>query len=74
MGQYSSNFSLKYLLDGGSDTRYDEINNLFTNIIRDTNLYKLLDSWYIGTSVQQDAIFNDNSGKITEFLLIFFLF
>ena len=55
--------TLRYLLDGGSDTRYDEINNLFTDIACDTNLYKLLDGWYIGTPLLQANIFNDNSGQ-----------
>jgi hypothetical protein len=32
-----------------------------------------LDGWYIGIPVQQDTIFNNNSGKITEFLIIFFI-
>ena len=38
--------TLRYLLDGGSDPRYDEVNNLFIDIIYDTKLYKLLDGWY----------------------------
>jgi hypothetical protein len=58
--------TLRYLLDGGSDTRYNEINNLFTNIAHDANLYKLLDGWYIGTPSQankeRNTAFNDNSG------------
>jgi hypothetical protein len=39
--------TLRYLLDGGLDTRYDEINNFFTNFAYDTILHKLLDDWYI---------------------------
>lgn len=40
--------TLRYLLDSGLDTRYDdEINNFFTNIAHDTVLYKLLNDWYI---------------------------
>lgn len=39
--------TLRYLLDGGLDTRYDEINNFFTNFANDTILHKLLDDWYI---------------------------
>ncbi|CAB5146031.1 unnamed protein product [Rhizophagus irregularis] len=43
--------TVRYLLDGGLDSRYNEVNNLFTNIAYDTSLYKLFDGWYIGTSV-----------------------
>ncbi|CAB5381075.1 unnamed protein product [Rhizophagus irregularis] len=39
--------TLRYLLDGGLDTRYDEINNFFTNFANDTILHKLLDDWFM---------------------------
>ena len=41
--------TLRYLLDGGLDTRYNKINHLFDNFMNDIILHKLLDGWYIGT-------------------------
>ena len=45
--------TLRYLLDGGLDTRYNKINHLFDNFMNDIILHKLLDGWYIGTPVSQ---------------------
>lgn len=53
--------TLRYLLDGGSDIRY-EINNLFTRIAYDERLHKLLDNWYISDIVKDDT--NENYSGI----------
>ncbi|CAB4404894.1 unnamed protein product [Rhizophagus irregularis] len=43
--------TLRYLLDGGLDERYDNIvNNSFSNIGQDPHLCGLLNDWYIKTS------------------------
>ncbi|CAG8765122.1 17124_t:CDS:1, partial [Funneliformis caledonium] len=30
---------------------YNKVNDLFTNIVHDANLHKLLDGWYIRTNL-----------------------
>ena len=44
--------TLRYLLDGGLDARFNETSSLFSNIVYDAKLHKLLDGWYIGASSQ----------------------
>ncbi|CAG8544673.1 8702_t:CDS:2 [Funneliformis caledonium] len=59
--------TLRYLLDSRSDIRYDKVNNLFTNIACDVNLYKLLDGWYIKTNlllqinIEEESVTENNS-------------
>lgn len=66
--------TVRYLLDGGLDSRYNEVNNLFTNIAYDTSLYKLFDGWYIGTSVNTKeeniniSVFDNINNTIIKFL------
>ncbi|CAI2187797.1 3445_t:CDS:2, partial [Funneliformis geosporum] len=45
--------TIRYILDDGLDTRYNEVNNLFTNIACDAKLCKLLNGWYIETPLLQ---------------------
>lgn len=55
--------TLRYLLDGGLDNRYDNIvNNSFSNIGQDLNLHRLLDDWYIKTSHHPINIEKENTG------------
>jgi hypothetical protein len=53
--------TLRYLIDGGLDRRYHEVNNLFIKIIHDVNLYKLLNGWYIQTNIKNNIV-KSNSG------------
>ncbi|CAG8633576.1 10834_t:CDS:2 [Funneliformis caledonium] len=55
--------TLRYLLDGGLDIKYGKVNDLFTNIARDANLHKLLDGWYIRTTLLRIDI---KEGNATE--------
>ncbi|CAB4418985.1 unnamed protein product [Rhizophagus irregularis] len=46
--------TLRYLLDGGLDIRYNKI-NLFAKIIYDERLHNLLDNWYISDIVEDNT-------------------
>ena len=58
--------TLRYLIDGGLDERYDNtvVGDSFRNIVQNPNLYKLLDDWYIKNSLQnyQSNIKKENPG------------
>ena len=58
--------TLRYLIDGGLDERYDNtVGDSFINIGQNPNLCKLLDDWYIKNSLQnhQTNVKKGNPGK-----------
>ena len=60
--------TLRYLMDGGSDARYNgQIGELFSSLANDTKLHQLLNGWYIGTPLQYDTQ-EDNSTRGLYFL------
>ena len=55
--------TLRYLMDSGSDARYNsQIRELFSSLANDTKLHQLLNEWYIGTPLQYDTQ-EDNSTR-----------